>query len=357
MRKKRRENEAFSISFLDVITCGFGAIILLLLIAKTGDSPILESAEESLHGIVRELQIQLFEIRGEAKILDRELNAKHEQRSEWEQRVARLEMELAQEELRYNSVRDDSAVGEIIKGEFELALQTLTEEMKRLLAQTGRVQTGLIGGIPVDSEYVIFVIDTSGSMQANHWNTMIQQLITILDIYPRLKGIQIMSDEGDYMFSRYRRTWIPDTEGRREAIISTLRTWAPFSNSNPVEGITRAIRDFYDPAKRISIYVFGDEFSGSIRQVLDSVERINPKDSNGRTKVRIHAVGFPVPAPSRALFGAGEHFLLTNKCYASLMRELTRRNGGAYVGLNETGARVGQEVPIKNAINVPLCRY
>ncbi|MCY4154261.1 MAG: VWA domain-containing protein, partial [Gammaproteobacteria bacterium] len=78
MRKKRRENEAFSISFLDVITCGFGAIILLLMIAKTGDSPILERAEESLQGIVRELQIQLFEIRGEAKILDRELNAKHE---------------------------------------------------------------------------------------------------------------------------------------------------------------------------------------------------------------------------------------------------------------------------------------
>ena len=331
MKKKRRENEAFSISFLDVITCGFGAIILLLLIAKTGDSPILESAEESLHGIVRELQIQLFEIRGEATILDRELNAKHEQRSEWEQRVARLEAELAQEELRYNSVRDDSAVGEIIKGEFEQALQTLTEEMKRLLAQTDRTQSGLIGGIPVDSEYVIFIIDTSGSMVNHHWNHMIKQLIATLDVYPRIKGIQIMSDMGEYLFTQYRRKWIPDTEGRRRVIIRTLRSWRTFSNSSPVEGITQAIRTFYDPGKKISIYVYGDEFSGSIRQVLDAVERINPKDKEGKTRVRIHAVGFPVPS------SAPEHFQLTNRHYAALMRQLTHENGGAYVGLNDPG--------------------
>ena len=330
MRKKRRENEAFSISFLDVITCGFGAIILLLMIAKTGDSPILESAEESLHGIVRELQIQLFEIRGEARILNRDLDARHEQRSEWEQRVARLQAELAQEELRYNSIRDDSAVGTIIKDEFELALQQLTEEMKRLLAQKDRVRTDLIGGIPVDSEYVIFIIDTSGSMVNYHWENMIEQLITTLDVYPRLKGIQIMSDMGEYLFSRYRRTWIPDTEGRRKVIIRTLRSWRAFSNSSPVEGITRAIRAFYDPGKKISIYVYGDEFTGpSIREVLDTVERINPKDKDGKTRVRIHAVGFPVPS------SAGDHFLLTNKRYASLMRQLTHENGGAYVGLNE----------------------
>ena len=250
MIKKRRENEAFSISFLDVITCGFGAIILLLMIAKTGDSPILESAEESLHGIVRELQVQLFQIRGEAKILNRDLDAKHEQRSEWEERVARLEVELAKEELRYNSVRDDSAVGVIIKGEFELALQKLTAEMKRLLSQKDRVRTDLIGGIPVDSEYVIFIIDTSGSMVNHHWENMINQLITTLNVYPRLKGIQIMSDMGEYLFSQYRRSWIPDTEGRRRVIIRTLRGWRTFSNSSPVEGITLAIRSFYDPGKK-----------------------------------------------------------------------------------------------------------
>ena len=75
MKKGRRENEAFSIAFLDVITCGFGAIILLLMVSRTGESPVLESSELVSEGVVRELQTQLFEIRGETRILNRELDA------------------------------------------------------------------------------------------------------------------------------------------------------------------------------------------------------------------------------------------------------------------------------------------
>lgn len=329
MRKKRRENEAFSISFLDVITCGFGAIILLLMIAKTGNTPILEASVESLQGVVRELQTQLFEIRGEATVLNRELNAKHEQISIWKERVARLQSELLYTKNRYNTLVDESSVNAVITGQFELALQKLTEEMQRLLAQKNDTKTNLIGGIPVDSEYIIFIIDTSGSMKELNWEKMINQLIATLDIYPRVKGIQIMSDMGDYMFSQYRRKWIPDTKGRRRAMISTLRSWITFSNSSPVEGITQAIRSFYDPNKKISIYVFGDEFTGrSVREVVDTVERLNPKDANGNAKVRIHGVGFPIPASAPA------HFQITNKRFATLMREITQKNGGTFVGLN-----------------------
>ena len=44
MRKQRRELQEASISFLDVISCGFGAIVLLLVIAKVGDPSALEAA-------------------------------------------------------------------------------------------------------------------------------------------------------------------------------------------------------------------------------------------------------------------------------------------------------------------------
>ncbi|MDP5072124.1 MAG: VWA domain-containing protein, partial [Congregibacter sp.] len=35
MPRKRREMSEFTLSFLDVICCGFGAVILLLMITKT----------------------------------------------------------------------------------------------------------------------------------------------------------------------------------------------------------------------------------------------------------------------------------------------------------------------------------
>ena len=330
MRVKRRDNEAFSIAFLDVITCGFGAIILLLMIAKTGQPVILEQSTQDLGGVIRNLQEQLFQIRGEAKVLNRDLNAKKEQLSDWDLRVARLNRELAGLKDRVTGLEQESAVNTIVKGKLELALQTLTEEMQRLLGQRKEKETEFIGGIPVDSEYIIFIIDTSGSMFQYAWNKMIDQLITTLDVYPQVKGIQIMNDMGDYMFTQYRGKWIPDTPGRRRIIIDRLRTWNPFSNSSPVEGITAAIRTFHDPDKKISLYVFGDEFTGrSIQEVINTVDRLNPRDAQGKPMVRIHAIGFPVQ------FANPRQLQFTGIRLATLMRELTYRNGGTFVGLND----------------------
>ena len=66
MRYRRRDLPEASLSFLDVISCGFGAIVLLLIIARVGDPSALEEAEKELQGSVKELQTQLFDIRGES---------------------------------------------------------------------------------------------------------------------------------------------------------------------------------------------------------------------------------------------------------------------------------------------------
>ena len=103
------------------------------------------------------------------------------------------------------------------------------------------------------------------------WERMLQEMEATLDIYPEVKGIQVLNDMGNYLFSRYRGEWIPDTPARRSLILQNLRNWNVFSNSSPVEGITNAVRTFYDPGKKISIYVFGDEFTGaSIQEVVQT---------------------------------------------------------------------------------------
>lgn len=329
MKKSRRNIEIFSLSFLDIITCGFGAIILLLVITKTGSQTILEPSPEPLDGLVRDLQAQLFEIRGEATVLNRDLVDKQEQISIWQERIARLQSNKVNNEEKLKDVKDETTVSNILADEFESAKQSLSAEMQRLLAQKKRPKSDLIGGIPVDSEYIIFIIDTSGSMVNANWEKMITQLTTTLDVYPNVKGLQIMSDMGSYLFSQYRGKWIPDTPGRRRAMISNLRRWNTFSNSSPVEGITQAIRTFNDKQKKISIYVFADEFTGkSIREVSNVINRLNPKDRNGKSKIRIHGVGFPIP------INAPEHFQVTSQRFATLMREVSYKNGGTFVGLN-----------------------
>ena len=66
------------------------------------------------------------------------------------------------------------------------------------------------------------------------------------------------------MFPTLSGKWLPDTPVQRKAVVDRLRTWNPFSNSSPVEGIVEAIRTYYSQEKlKISLYVFGDEFTGS----------------------------------------------------------------------------------------------
>ena len=43
---------------------------------------------------------------------------------------------------------------------------------------------------------MIFVIDTSGSMQSDNWENAQNVMKEILDIYPKLKGVQVIDDNG-----------------------------------------------------------------------------------------------------------------------------------------------------------------
>ena len=243
---------------------------------------------------VTELQEQLFEIR-ETRILNRDLNAKHEQLSALTDQIARLRRDLSNIEGRYQTSQQlsDETTDEI--GKLAVARQTLTEEMQRLLANVASPENNAIGGVPVDSEYIIFLIDTSGSMYntPGNWNTMLEVIDNTLDVYPEVKGIQVMNDMGDYMFNTYRGEWIPDTPGRRQQIIQTL---GPGSLTVTVacRRSDTGYQHLYSPDKKISIYVLGDDFQpgGSIQDVLQTIDRINAEDEQGNRRVRIHGIGF-----------------------------------------------------------------
>ena len=257
MRRPRRSFEVFSLSFLDVICCGFGAIILLLVLTKFGEPLAIEEARRDLDRLLIELEEELHEIRGETAILDRRLRGKVQQLSEEQQQIARLRGDLSEIRGEYAASQELSEVQDILEGRMLAAQQELTDEMRRLLEQSRRRREpdAAVGGIPVDSEYIIFVIDTSGSMYHYAWPAVVQKMTQVLDTYPKVKGMQIMNDMGQYMYSQYAGKWIPDTPGRRKAVIARLRSWSVFSNSSPVEGITRAIRTFANPNQVVAVEV------------------------------------------------------------------------------------------------------
>ena len=326
MKKQRRQQQEASISFLDVISCGFGAIVLLLIIAKIGEPAILEDAERQLEGSVRDYQERLFEIRGETVVLDKRLKSRKQQLSDLTERIARLQEKLASVAKQSSELSQSQAIE---KQNLQLVLQVLTEEMQRLLGPEFEQKNQLVGGIPADSDYIIFVIDTSGSMQSAAWPKVQAEMLNILDVYPEVKGIQVLNDMGQFMFTEFQNQWIPDSSDMRKKITSKLANWAPFSNSSPVEGIENAIKVFYKVDRKISIYTLGDDFQGnSIQRVIKVIDTLNKANQNDDRLVRIHAIGFPVH------LRPGVNPNQSAMRFAALMRELSYNNGGTFIGLN-----------------------
>lgn len=328
MARRRRDIQAFSLSFLDCICCGFGAIILLLVISKIYEPVVVEEAEQNLKQLIALLQEELFQIRGTTTILDRTLKEVKVEARATKLHLGELEGDLTKIQGQYKASKENE--DETIDiGELSAARQRLSEEQKRLRPYYRRPDEDAVAGIPVDSEYIIFVIDTSGSMLDSSWTLAQKMLRQTLEAYPTVKGIQVMNDDGVYMFRDYQARWMPDSPGRRQAIVSRMRSWNATSDSNPVNGIEAAIRDFRSDDKKISIYVFGDDYQGvrSIDKAMAAIDRLNRPGPDGKRLIRIHGVGFP------GRFGSAS-VPRTAASFATFMRAVCAAHGGTFVALS-----------------------
>ena len=322
MRRRRRGSDN-NLSFLDVVSCGFGAIVLLILIAKTADGPPAEDFSRLTEWLRGQLAAAIVR-RDRAR--DGEQAAREQVERERERLAAeRAALERAREDR--TRAQADAQAAALIEDRLKAALQNLNEEMRRLKLKPSAPD--VIGGIPADSEYIIFIVDTSGSMKSVAWEAAMKQMTALLDAYPEVRGMQVMNDMGSYMFQGYRGRWIPDTPERRRIVLRQFRRWRSYSNSSPVEGIVAAIRTFRTKSDKISLYVLGDEFTGeSIEAVIRAVDRMNHID--GERQVRIHGVGF---FPPEEIEKRHPDYADSTARFATLMRELTRRNGGTFLGV------------------------
>ena len=57
--RRRRDFEIFSMSFLDAICCGFGAMILLFLVIRVGEPDRLEESMRDLDGLIAQYEQEL----------------------------------------------------------------------------------------------------------------------------------------------------------------------------------------------------------------------------------------------------------------------------------------------------------
>lgn len=327
MRRKRAGFDIFNLSFLDIISCGFGAVVLLVLISKFVDAPDPGVSENP------------------AALLEEVLSV--------EARLAALEKQLAEENdalvskqlLLDRMAAQSEAVGRQVQTANERAqklaedvagLEAVQQSLDRLKrtsisAPNQVARDDEVGGIPVDSDHVIFIVDTSGSMQ-QIWGRVVAEVENVIRIHPKIKGFQVLNDNGAHLLSAFTGRWIPDTPSYRKNTINLLKSWQSASNSSPVEGLEIALKRYVNPNTKVSIYIFGDEYSGSSYDpVINALFRLNTNRVTGDRLARVHAVGFISP------FSTGR--------FAVLMREVTRRNDGTFLALPRSPGPISVGIP------------
>ena len=308
---KREQLEPFGLSFLDIISCGFGAVVMLILIFK----PQTESVEvqENLSSSSFELLSRLMAL---TELRD-ELTAIFQNSYSSDSAVDMVSKSLK------SSLDKEKQKLKASKVEIKKLKSQLTDMALRIkVAETAGLSQGEkdsmdveVAGIPVDRKYVIFVVDTSGSMK-QIWNRVSTTMNKILEIHPQVDGFQVLNDNGNYLISGYAEKWMQDTPKMRRRMIDLFSGWGSASNSNPHEGMRQALGDYRNYQADLSIYVLGDDFTGGdFDSVLADIANLNKKGA------RINGLSFISPKASTDRFG-------------TLMREISQVNDGSFISLN-----------------------
>lgn len=307
---KRSAPEEFNISFLDVICCGFGAVILLLLITIKVAPQLIEKSATSLQSQKRELLKLGYDPQAAQAKKDEMENTDND----WTSKIQKIKQELQE-------LRDDN----------EASMKDLKKLAAENKIQTGRKRSradqnpidNFVLGIPTDSEYVIFIIDTSNSVRNSAWRTISRTVNQALEIYPDIKGIQILSNNGTYFFDEKQDgEWENDLEKVKAQFKDRIESWSPVGSSNPNRAISIALNHFAKREKKISIYLFGDDVFGGV-DIDHTIKIVRIREKEIQQPIRIHTFAFPEnPSVDKP------------REYTVFMRELAFRLGGSFVGLN-----------------------
>ena len=313
--KRREPIEIFSLSFLDIISCAFGAVVMLILLAKNGEQGEYRDASQ-IATLVRDVNNAEHSVSSLGQALsaaqERLTAAKAQGASNAQQQQA-LEAQVARAKDKVQQLTDAASGLE----------QTIVErERAALNAGNALSRDDEVGGIPVDSDYVVFIIDTSGSMKTM-WPRVLRTLDEVLNNHPQVAGFQVLSDNGEVLGGSRLGTWRKDSKAQRAGVIRGLQGWNGSSSSSPVEGIETALRAYSRHQGNLALYVFGDDFTGtSYDNALAQINTLN-RGSSGALIARIHAIAF------KRNMGATPDMVK----FSTLMREVARQNNGTFMGL------------------------
>lgn len=163
LRRKRRETEIFSLSFMDCICCGFGAVLLIFILTTGQKVDFSQQTLEELRLRVRQLEVQITQEKAEldrasrSTVTEAQLQAIIAQNAADEQKVTEQKDQLALMLERLAQMQKEM--------EQLLDLQnTLPKEDEQPVPIPDIDRRQYLTGVKLEGERVLFILRASGSM-------------------------------------------------------------------------------------------------------------------------------------------------------------------------------------------------
>lgn len=161
MRGKRKQ-EGFNLAFLDIMSCGLGAVVLVFMLIKhqTDELPEPGTASDFLSDKVQQLRSEKKTLEDNLRRLLAEADADAQQAALIRDKIARLEQSLADK---------DSNIGDA-----ERELEKLKQELRQIkvdqpedIVSLDRIsEEDYLLGLKVEGRKIAFLVDASASMTA-----------------------------------------------------------------------------------------------------------------------------------------------------------------------------------------------
>lgn len=177
MARKRRTMEVFSMSFLDCMSCGFGAVILFFMIINSQVTRTTDAPPQDLTGETTRLQFEILEHRKNLVLARNTMEDLEDEEMRARDQIAAITSLL--EQLKAELEEHDSETLAKVEAAEKLKsdIERLEEEKRRLVAMEESLESGsqvrtftgegdrqYLTGLKVGGERVLVLVDASASM-------------------------------------------------------------------------------------------------------------------------------------------------------------------------------------------------
>jgi len=278
LKGPKRQLPAFSLSFLDIMFCGFGAVVLLVLMVN---SNMVRHREETGRDLSQEVKRLEMEVQSGRQLLAELRNSLEETSSSVvsaEKESARLVEEITRARNRISQYRNSSLASRQSLEKLQSDLKRLDAERKRLLARErmnqdagqkarhfqGEGNRQYLTGLHLGGKRILLLVDASASMldrtilgiirkrnlppasrlKARKWQRVIRTARWLLANVPTSSSIRIITfNSRVLLLGESKKAWIPVTSRSQvNTMISRLKKTVPAHGTSLARAFSTAAR-------------------------------------------------------------------------------------------------------------------